>query len=89
MKEKLQKLRNGINLQLGNFVSAGNVRIPLNIILDNNNNLEADNVVHVESKEEAEKIINELTGTNNFVDHVKDYGQPLYLTVIAHLPGPI
>lgn len=88
MKEKLQKLRNGINLQLGNFVSAGNVKIPLTIILDNNN-VEADNVVQVESKEEAEKIINELTGTNNFVDQVRDYEQPLYLTVIANLPGPI
>ncbi|MGG7549696.1 hypothetical protein ACQ7CX_03650 [Chryseobacterium arthrosphaerae] len=88
MIQKLQKLRNGINLQLGNFVSAGNVKIPLTIILDNNN-VEADNVVQVESKEEAEKIINELTETNNFVDKVKDYEQPLYLTVIAHLPGSI
>lgn len=84
---KIDQIRESIQEQLGNFVATDNVKIPLQLILDNES-VEAMNVFPVESKSEAEKIALELVGNTNILDRTKNSNEPLYLTVVATLPNP-
>ena len=83
---KLDKIKESIQIQLGNFVATEDVKIPLQLILDNKN-VEAINVFPVESKKEAEEIALQLSGNTNIIDRTKNSDEQLYLTVVAGLPN--
>lgn len=83
--EKIQLINDSIQQQLGTSIFLGNVKIPITFIL-NNEKSDSLNVFSVSSKEEAEQIIHTITKSTTLIDNVKDYSNPLYLTVIAKPP---
>ena len=86
IEEKIKKLENSINIQLGNFVSIGNIQIPVHIFVDNTHS-DALNTVEVSSLEEAEEICFRITKTKNLDNRTLNENAPKFLTLIASLPN--
>lgn len=84
--DKFKLIKEAINLQLGNFAGGNNVKIPIILKVDNKKCDGAVNVFEVSSIKEVEEISMELIKEINFIDEIKDYSEPLFLTVIASLP---
>lgn len=86
MEEKIKKLKSSISIQLGNLVAGENVKIPLQLFVDNNAT-EALNSVEVVSLEEAEEICFKITNSKKLENRIKNENAPLYLTLVAFLPN--
>ena len=84
---KLDQIKESIQVQLGNFIATEGVKIPLRLILENKT-IEAINVFSIISIEEAEDIALKLTDSTNIENKVRNINEPLFLTIIASLPNP-
>lgn len=84
--QKIIKVKDIMKQMLGNFTTLNNIKIPTTFILDNEEPNNFFNVISVDSKEQAESISMALVNTKEIVDNVKNYSEPLYLTVIANIP---
>ena len=83
---KLEQIKESIQVQLGNFIATEGVKIPLRLILENKT-IEAINVFPITSVEEAEDIAMKLTDSTNIENKVRNINEPLFLTIIASLPN--
>lgn len=84
--EKIQLVRRAIKRQLESvhFVSTDDdIKIPLTFRLSNNPPEGAFNVFEVDSKEEAQKIVYEITKSINIIDKTKNDRNTIYLEVVV------
>ncbi len=83
---KTHQIKEAINRILDSQPFIGNVPIPTQLILNNEEPGNSFNVIPVDSKEQAEEIAMNIINSKNIKDDVEDYDKPIYLTVIVSLP---